>query len=359
MMMKSFDTKQFYTVLALSLVCFVFVLSSIIVLSVPLPLGSDAYFHLDLSRLLGTGNFTGWWNEMFTVNKYFYPPLYHIIILPVSIGPDPYTGLRLLEMVFMPITFACVAWITWKISGPKAALITGLILIGSWSFVDGALQARPESIDLLFIPLIIYAALYNRKKWFAGLASVTIYGHGFAALSGIFGIAVRKMREPQWRKTLLLATLIILPMIIIGLYYIGGAWTKWATMSPSENPQEVLFWTKPWPWIPFYSGITLFGWLFIFKRNKTEPEKLLTWTLIGNLLMLPLWADRWLQYSVIPLTMLMGIEFSRWHGWKLYLILTIVTVVTLTYVSLFLFISITGQWWQPGRFITPIYGNGK
>ena len=286
--LSSMDTRTFYSVLAIALCCFTFVVTSIMILSVPLPLGSDAYYHLDLSIMLSKGNFTGWWNENMIVNKFPYISWYHIMLFPLAVSPDPYTGLRLLEMIFLPLTFAAVAWITWKISGPKATLITGLILIASWSYVDGAIQARPESIDLLFYPLIIYAALQTKKKWFAGLTIATIYNHNFMALSNILGVAIRKLRERKWWKTMLIATIIILPAMIVSIIYIPGAWSKWSTITPSENPQETLFWTRPWPWIPFYSGITLFGFACLLRRNKTETEKLLMWGLIGNLAMLPL-----------------------------------------------------------------------
>jgi hypothetical protein len=344
------NTKVFYSVLTLALCVFVFVLTAHIILSMPLPLGSDAYFHLKLAIFLEHGDLVGWWNYMFSVNHYFYPPIYHVLIIPF-IAADPYAGLRVLEMSFLPVTFAAIAWITWKLSGPKAALITGLILIGSWSFLDGAIQARPESIDLFLYPLIVWAAVYNRRKWFSVFGIITVYNHGFAALSNIIGIALKKFKETQWRKTLLVSTLIILPIIIVGLYYFPGAWKQWSTYTPTENPQEALFWTTPWPWIPYYSGLTLFGFLFIFRKGKTETETLLSWGLIGNLIMLPFWADRWLQYSSIPLAMLMGMAVSRWHGWKLYIILIVIMAVAWAYISQFLLISFTKQWWQPGEFI--------
>lgn len=345
------DTKMVYSVFALSLCTFIFILTATIVTSAALPIGSDTYFHLGISRLLGQGNFTGAIDMMFTVNQSPYPPLYHILIIPVAISPDPYTGLRILEMIFMPTTFALIAWLMWKQSGPKAAFISGLVLIGGWAFLDGAIQARPQSLDMLLYPLILYAILASRKKWTAFLSTLTVYNHGFAALANIWGIAVKKLREKTWRKTIVVTVIAILPIIILSLYYFGGAMRQWATYTPTENPQEALFWTYP-PWIPFYAGLSLMGWFFMFFKPKTELETLLRYGLVGNLIMLPFWADRWLQYSSIPLAMLVGLNVARWHGKKLYATLAIVGIGAWIYISSFLWISLLGGWWQPSRFIS-------
>jgi hypothetical protein len=354
------NTKQFYSTLAIALIIFVFVLTAIIVTSEPLPLGSDAYFHLQMGIDYWQGNFTGVSNLMFGVNHYFYPPFYHIIVLaPVALSPDPYTGLRILEMIFLPLTFLLVAFVTWKTSGPKATLISGMILLGGWAYLDGAIQARPESIDLLLYPLILYALLTSRKKWVGALAAITIYNHGFAALSSILGFAVKKLQEKTWRKTITYTLLITAPIIILGIYYFTGAWQMWATASPVENPQESLFWTNP-AWIFFYGGLSLLGWIFVIKptyqyiryrKTPTQLETLLCCGLFGNLLMLPFWADRWLQYNTIPLAMLIGLNVSQWHGKKLYITIAAIAIGTWIYVCFFLLTSFYHNWWQPARFV--------
>lgn len=370
-------TQQAYKLATLSLCGFVFVLTSHIILSMSLPLGSDAYFHLGLARHYGQGNITAAIDMMFTVNKSPYPFLYHLLLSPIAVSPDPYTGLRILEMLFLPMTFALVSWVTWKLISPKAAFITGLVLMGSWSFLDGAIQARPESLDLLLYPLIIYLAVVGGKRWFGTLAAITIYSHGFAALTNIMGVAIKKFFEKEkhtayeeptsltntwlrevkdilhpiypWRKTIIITTLIVAPIIIMSLYYFSGAFEMWSTFKPLENPQEALFWEYP-PWIPYYAGITLMGVAFVFRKGKSELETLLKWSLFGNLIMLPFWADRWLQYSAIPLAMLTGIGISRWHGKKLYIVLFAIALGSWIYMSNFILISLYQNWWQPGHF---------
>ena len=345
------DPKTAYPIFALSLCAFVFVITATIVTSANLPIGSDTYFHLNVARLYGQGNFSGAFAYIQSINQMpFYPPVYHFLIAPIALSSDPYTGLRILEMIFLPVTFALTAWVVWKFHGPKAAFISGLVLMGGWAFLDGAIQARPESIDLLLYPLILWGLLSVQKKYTAFFSALTVYNHGLAALTNIFGFAIKKLRENTWRKTIILVVISIIPIIALSLYFFGGAMKQWATYTPTENPQEALFWTYP-PWIFFYAGISLLGWIFFFKKPQSEIESLLRWGLVGNLVMLPFWADRWLQYSSIPLAMLVGINISRWHDKKLYIVLAAIFIGAWIYMSNFLLIAIFHGYWQPERFV--------
>lgn len=353
------ETKQLYAVATIFLCAFIFLTVTTIVLSGPLPLGSDTYFHLAIARELGNGNFTGAVQIMFSVNHYPYPILYHLLIAPIAVNSDPYDLLRVLEMLFLPVTYALIALVVWKFAGAKAALISSLVLISGWAFLDGAIQARPESLDLLLYPLIILCLLSVKKKWVSTLSLLTVYNHGLAALSNIFGFAVRKLQEKSWRKTIVITLVIATPIIALSIWFFSGAWQQWATYTPTENPQEALFWTYP-PWIPYYAGLSLIGWIFValsFSHNgwkpilktKSELETLLVYGLIGNFIMLPFWADRWLQYSSIPLSMLTGIVVSRWHGRKLYVTLFGMMLIAAIYLMTFYLIAFTHNYWQPGK----------
>lgn len=378
------DTKTFYKTLAIALVAFVFILSFIIVLSVPLPIGSDPYFHIEIARLYATGNFTGAFDYITTVNQIpFYPPFYHALLMPAIFLPNPLDGLRILEMLAMSLTFLFTAYLLWKMSGPKAALIAGLVLLGSWSFIDATFQARPETIDLMFYPLMLFTILTVKKKSFAILAIATVYNHGIMAVTNIWGWLIKLYRTKEtdegiwnttaltasfininctrrtWLKTILMITAISSPILILTALFFGGGWSMWATTNPQENPQEALFWTNP-SWIPFYAGITLMGFLFVTTTLKyrlqkgtwrTELEAYLIYGLAGNLVMLPMWADRWLQYSTIPLACLTGLEVARWHGKKLYIVLAVIALGAWVYVCFFLWNSATANWFQPGAFV--------
>lgn len=342
------NTKPFYSALTIILICFVFGLSFLFVISVANPIGSDVYFHLDVAKYIIHGDFIGAWNYVINVNQFPYGLFfYHAVVLgPIALSPDPYLGLRILEIVFMPLTFLATLWLVWKQASAKAALFTGFALIASWAFIDGTFQARPESLDLLLFPIIIYAVLTVKKKT-ASLASiVTAWNHGFAGISNLFGTFIYKLRDKTWTKTLILTILAVSPVIVLGFIFFQGAINTWL-VTQRNSPQQYMFWHEPFPWIPYYAGLTLLGIPFLLRRHKTKIETLMTYTFIGNTAMLVFWADRWLQYSTIPLAILFGIGISRLHNWKLYAMIAVSVAWTIFYVAVYLETSFFGMWWQP------------
>jgi hypothetical protein len=117
------------------------------------------------------------------------------------------------------------------------------------------------------------------------------------------------------------------------------------------NPQQVLFWTDA-SFIPYYLGAAIMGFPFLLKRSKSEFEKLLFWGLIGSLIMIPFWADRWLHYASLPLAMVLGLGITELKSQrlKMILVLTILTILIVYVSSYFAFSFHIGgnRWWQPG-----------
>lgn len=321
-------------------------------------IGADYYFHLDVATFYAKGNFEGGMNYILTNIFFPYPPVFHLMLVPSVWSGAPQLFGRLAEIFFMPTTFALTLWFVVKYANSKAAAFTGLVLLGCWSFMDGALQVRPESLDLLFYPIIVGALLSGRKKLFTCLSIINVYSHGPAAISNIYGLALDKIREPKWRRTILLTLLISLPIIIISLFYIQGAFAKWGGYSPTENPQEAEFWNTPLSFVPAYMGSTLIGLVYIgrnlfvvrkkIKANLSNLESLLTWGFMGSLIMLPMWADRWMHYVSIPLAILAGLGLSRMQGKKQLVVGFAVISVFMIYYAMWIMMSANGVWWQPG-----------
>jgi hypothetical protein len=323
----------------------VFALSSVVV-----PIGADYYFHLKISNLIAQGNIVGAWQFPLTENYFPYGFLFfHFLIAPLSLTGNPYFGAMTLEALLMPITFALTVWLMIKKSNVQSAFITGICLLGSIAFLDGTLQLRPQSLDMLLYPLMLMAVFSVEKKNFITLALVTIYSHGIASLSNIYGVAIKLLREKQWRKTIIAGLIGTLPVILLSIYYIQGAFHKWFTIAGvnNSNPQQTMFWTNP-IFIPFYSGITLFGFIYLFKKHKNYFESLLWYGILASTIMIPFWADRWLQYISIPLSCIIGLGLKDASIKKLALVLPILVTISFLYVSYWWFISASHQWWYPG-----------
>jgi len=326
------------------------------VLSVPLPIGSDYHWHLNIATMIADGNLRGAVDYLLSPagNMFpygFYVSVMHLFLVPTVWSGNPYFFEKVLQVLFLPLTLALTMWLVYKYASPKAAVYTGMALFGSWAFFDGAMQVRPESLDLLCYPLIVGAAL-SAKKWrFVGLAVFTVYGHGLAALSNVVGLALVKWQQPNWRRALTVGLIAIIPVLVVSALYVDGAFSKWGGAGLTENPQEVLFWTDP-SFIPYYMGATVFGVPFLFKRGKSELLKLALWGLVGNLIMLPLWADRWLHYVSLPLAIFAGVGIAglKKPEHRFYFAMALLAVFIVYVASYFSFsIGIEGhRFWQPG-----------
>jgi len=343
------ESLDFAAVLCFLLVIAAFYFTTSATLSAPQVIGADWYYHIELSKILLSQGFFQACNYNLQHISYPYGFFgFQLLIL----GPSVIMGQtqlysRILQILLLPTTFTLVLWVTAKQGGSKAAFIAGIMLLGCWSFVDGAFQVRPESLDLLLFPLIVLALMSTRKKTFAGLSALSIYSHGPAAFSNIYGLAANRLRQKSWRKTILLTLLIVFPVLAISAWYITGALNFWGHQTATSNPQELAFWQTPLNFIPNYMGATMIGIPFLFRRGKTGFESLLTWGVAGSLLMLPLWADRWLQYISIPLAMLAGVGISRMSKLKQTLIIVVLFIVFAFYYITFMSVSFSHLWWQP------------
>ena len=343
-------TQKLWLIGCTFLIAIAFSITIFALSTVAKPIGSDFYWHLHVATLISQGNITSAWNYPLEQNLFPYGLLtFHFGLSILILSGNVLFLSKLLEALLMPMTFTLTMYLMIKKASVKAAFFTGLCLLGSIAFLDGTIQLRPESIDLLFYPIILFAILSVKKKTFIGLALVTIYSHGLAAYSSIYGLALKLLREQKWRKTIIAGLIATLPIILISFYYVQGAFHKWFTLAGANqsNPQQTLFWTQPLIFIPFYSGLTLFGFIFLLKRHKGYFESLLTWGIVASAIMIPFWADRWLQYITIPLSCLVGLGLKDASKTKVYVALLILGSIAFIYTYYWLNISFYHQWWQP------------
>lgn len=343
-------THKIWLINCIILIAISFSITVFAVSTVTKPIGSDVYWHLHIATLIRKGNFTEAWLYPLTENMFPYGLLlFHFGLSALVLTGNPYFWALIIEAVFMPLTFTLTLWLMTKKVSAKAAFITGLCLLGSLAFVDGSMQLRPESLDLLLYPIMLFAVLSFNKKSFIGLALITIYSHGLAALSNIYGVALQLWRNFEWRKYITIGVIAALPVILISLYYIEGAFQKWFTLAGTNqsNPQQTLFWTQPLLFIPYYCGLTLFGFVFLLKKHKSYFEVLLASGVVASAIMIPFWADRWLQYITIPLSCLVGLGLKDASTKKLMFVLPVLLAISFLYVLNWYLISWSHLWWQP------------
>ena len=342
------NLPKFFCV-AIVIIAFLVTLSA--TLSVSKPIGADYYFHLNITEFLARGDLAGAWNFTITYNQFPYALfLFHFLLAPTVWSGAPLVCAQVLQVLFLPSILAGLIYVVYKYACPRAGVYCGLACLGSWAFMDGALQVRPESLDMLLYPFVLAAVLCGFRWRGVGGVVVAVFSHGLASLAVYFGLFIEKLRVKGWRVPLAVGVLCVLPVVVVSLYFMGGAFNHWGGVPVNENPQEYLFWVDP-TFAPYYLGAGLMGVPFIFKRGKTELERLALAGLIGSLVMLPFWADRFLHYASLPLAVLCGVGITRLKDPRLRMVCALVLMdVFIVYVASYFGFSfgVLGKWWNPG-----------
>jgi hypothetical protein len=301
------------------------------VLSVSQPIGENFYFHLEIAKYYARGDFTGGWNY---TAAFPYMPLFQLFMVPLVWSGRAYQIGLVLQAILTPIIYGLVLWLMNSKVSSKAAFITGLVLMASRAFIHGTLQVRPETLDLLVYPLIVSLMLNDKRKLTLTLALVSVYGHGIPAIGNLYGLFLKQIRK-HWR-TVTLASIAVLPVLIIAVNHFYGFSNTWGNLKEAYaiTPQYLIF----------YGGLNFMGLLFLFKRRKSGLESLLSCGVVASMIMIPLWADRWMQYASIPLSCLVGSGLALYDFKKDKGLLIMLVLVYSFYIAYFLTESFTGGW---------------
>lgn len=284
--------------------------------------GVDVDFHLAITENYARGNFAGAVDYMYVVNKSFYPPLFHLLLLPsVLLGMGlPFSGL--LSALFLPLGVACFEFLALKTLGERSAFIGGFLVLGSWSFTDRLLQAIPQGVDFVLLPLAFYFGYFavndlKSEKRFLVASVLAIWNHGVICLSTLGGLLLTKFKQKQYRAVLGVAVFSA-PIIFVSLCSLPIALTASSGLSNFTN----YMWATPAIFWVLTVRLLTFGFPIMFYRiyqyTKGKPlskvSKFSIITIVVGAVMLPFWADRWVQYCSIPLALLMLEAFQDLLG---------------------------------------------
>lgn len=293
--------------LAFLLIASAFTLTLTVSLVYAIPIGADIHFHYRVAQVWAEGGNGMFSPYVFEINKFPYPPLFHWLLVPsVRLGCE-YEFARVLQVLFYPLTLASSMWVMWKTQGKQQALLTGMLLMSSMSLFDGCFQVKPQALDMILLPLVIYCFATGKTWQFTALSTVLVYSHGLAAFILLSGMLLYSLTENPRSKKFYFTTLLTLPILLVSIAYLPGAVNMWGP--PSDTPQERTFWSSPLLFTATYLGslvagipiavYNVFRWHSLDKFTKT-----VMYTTAGLCLMLLPWADRYLQYIVIPFSFL-------------------------------------------------------
>lgn len=262
------------------------------------PIGADIQFHLS-----SLGNWLS------------YPPLFRVILLPSIYLNNNY--LLCLQVLLFSLAVFSLTYVMRRLQGDwLISPLVSLIALGSYAYVDRAIQLNPQVLDFILLPIVIYASIKNRRWLFASSSILMFLNHSLVAIPILGGVFAYELRK--WRKE----EIVLLGAIIVTLTFPLLSWL-YPMIAPTiftfQNNQERLFWASPIIFMLTYQGLPLIGYFTSlwgsdkkeWWTEKSEVNKLCLFTLASLILMLPLWADRFVQYSTIPLSILLASYISH------------------------------------------------
>lgn len=277
-------------------------------LTVTHAVGVDIHFHMDIATEYARGNLAGAWNIFYGVNHAFYPPLFHLLLVPGVWMQQVYGYTLVLQVLFLPLALGLFMYFVGRCIGRTEAFLGGLILLGSMAFVDRVLQPQAQGIDFMLWSLAMYFYFAKPKGWGWVASSVLMaYNHGLVSIATAGSQFLLRVRE---HRHLLLYVLAVLPIVAFSFYTLVSALGLYGSWIDTD--QELMFRSNPANFWLRYVGVPTFGFVvagyFIIKKKLSAISKLAVLSLPCLAVMIPVWPDRFGQYATLPLTLLI-IEF--------------------------------------------------
>jgi len=200
---------------------------------------------------------------------------------------------------------------------------------------------------MLLIPVALFTYIQNKDNSFVASSVLIAYTHGIAGIANVWILPLYGVFKGNWKRSFIKLSIVLAPIILITLVYLGGAVGKWG--GSYDTYQEYLVFTKPQEMIPYYSGMCLIGWVFLAynltRWNRlNELEKTLSLSLIGLTIMIPFWADRFLQYATITLACISALGLAK-HKRAQQIVLPLVALMYILVMTNLYWTTFTNNWW--------------
>lgn len=307
-----------------------------------LNIGVDIFFHLKIAESWATGNLGMFSSVVMNENHFPYPPLFHFLLVPgVWLGVES-AWASVLQVAFLPLAVASFMFLVYKLMGARVAFFGGLLVLGSFAYFDRVVQPQPQAIDFILLPMSYLWFLTAKNRYFSVASVLMVWNHGIVSLSALGGTLLLKLKRHDWRTLTVVALGSSFILAISAWYILGGLGNYGPRV---DTNQELYFWSNPL-FVPLYLRFLIVGFPIAayqlvrsFRGTPlTELSKLCLLSIGSLAVMIPMWADRWLQYSTIPLALL-TLEYinSQKLGRRFWLEMMVVVFFMVAFYSWLLF----------------------
>ncbi|MCM8794850.1 MAG: hypothetical protein NC819_03510 [Candidatus Omnitrophica bacterium] len=268
-----------------------------------LPYFLDSYYHLSVIqgfREAGGPVLTSFWESAPAGRPHLYPPLFHLLFLPLSLlNVHPITLARIWCWLSFPLLLAA-CWLAFKaVARERTAALTVMALAAPFSFYLGAVNYLPATLAL--IEILGLMVCLDRKRWLAGgiLLGLVFWTHlGLSWLTAfsllLFGLMEPTRRKESW-KILGIGLLVASPW----LFHMGHHLELFEPQPRGEenyldtSPLMILLgllglipaWRRPFPLSRFLVALAV-GFLLMaagYRFRYFAAQGLFTWLLLAGL----------------------------------------------------------------------------
>lgn len=278
------------------------------------PIGSDFWYHLKFAESYARGELALFNEKLMDPNKGPYPPLFHLILVPFVLFGIVVEFAAFLQIFFYPLALFTPVYLVWKRVSISSAAFTAILLFSSIAFFDRSMQVIPQAFDMIFFPLAAYFFLEKRRLPFLVSMSIAIYSHGAYSLILLGSLILYSLKFKVGLKMIRDVLIIAAPLIILTLFflpsYLGSA-------TQINDPQEKIIREYPLHffvylgWVPSVLFFVSLGYYFLKRNGLDEMVVLSIFWLVVLLLILPLYPDRFANYAVVPMSILVSLFLNK------------------------------------------------
>ncbi|GEM_PF-6310024 len=295
---KSAKDKKF---LYLTIAVFIFLLAIRIYPAMmnDYPKGSDSWYHLEKSKEILQGDlFYDRLNAGGTLSAY--PPLFHMMIIPVFFTADPLEAAKLLAPLIGFIAVLAFFLFAKKLTDEKTALAATFIFGIAVEIVNTAIFLAPQNAGFILMFLALYSLLDNKKRYFAVFSILLALTHALSFIIFIFIVLAIGWE----RKKRLLPSLAVAVLWMLGTK-LAGAYSSIIAINPIVLSQYAFGLS------PLLVAMAVLG---IGKSTKRISFVFIALTAYS--FFLGAYPERVFTFSIIPASLLAGIGFARY--WKMF-----------------------------------------
>jgi hypothetical protein len=314
----------------------------------PYPDGRDIWFHILVARAWFKGMNGMVAPVVMEINNLPYPPLFHFLLLPFvfSEGSALLAG-KVMQLVFYPLGTLLLMLLARKYCGSKLAVIFGLCLVGTY-FAFNQMQARPQSLEILFYPIAFWALLENKTKTFILSIAAMFYIHSPISIALALGFLVYAFRQNRKDPKLFASVLAVAPILIYQANFMFSQifFNRWLAVGDTGILTETTeFLGNPLFWLFNGLGINMIAfavipWLLYKWKDQTRFIQVMLYSFFGMLIIMPTWYQRTFTFTVIPMAFFTALFITSLKNKYLQGILLAVLIMQV------IIFSLTSVWWM-------------